>query len=162
MLPSMTAGRRREVDRLADQAKSAIDSVRRQARGMSTAEAQKCLGDALRARGVPVSESFTAHLARSMADPWWPLKHPVVLWNEFQEARRDHGRDDVHASTGDPELDWLETRLQKVHQLRRIWAPGSVADDRVFVVTIDPWSERVARRVRGLAAPLQVTVRPLS
>lgn len=149
------------MDRPADETQ-AIEFARRQARGMSTAEAQKCLEDALRARGVSLPESVTAHLARSMADPWWPVKHPVAFWNEFHEARRDHGGDDVHDPMDDPELRWLERRLVKLDQLRGIWAPGPAGANRVYVVTIDPWSERVARRVRALAAPLQVTVRPLS
>jgi hypothetical protein len=158
----MTADPRREVDRFADEIQAAIKSVGRKARGMSIAEAQKCVSEALGARGLELPDSATREFARSIADPWWPVKHPVAFWKEFQGARREDDVADSDPLLNDPELAWLERRLEKVDQLRSIWAPGPSGGSRVFVVAIDPWSERVARRVRARATPLEVTVRPFS
>jgi hypothetical protein len=159
ILSAMATDRRRDIDRMAEEMQAAIKSVNRRARGMSTTDAQVCLEDALRARGLHMPDSVTGHIARHLADPWWSVKHPVAAWKEFREMRlEDSGG--VEAITGDPELDELSSRLDKVDQVRGIFGP--VGADRVYVVTINPWSGRVARRVRALAAPVDVDVQPFS
>lgn len=135
-----------------------IQTVRREVRGKPAAEAQQRLEDALRAEGMWLPRLVRRNLARHMADPWWPMKHPLGFWREFLDSRREAMADQTEIEVSNGEMEELVARLEDVPELRSIKRRGSSDDRAVYLVTIDPWSERVARQIEALAAPLTVVV----
>lgn len=148
----------REVDRLAEEMQAVIQPVRNEVRGQPTAEAQQHLDDALRANGMWLPHLMRRNLARHMADPWWPTKHPVGFWREFLESRREAMADQTEIGVSNEEMEELAARLEDIPELRSIRRRGWPGDSAVYVVTIDPWSARVAGQIEALAAPAKVVV----
>lgn len=151
---------RREVDRLAEEMQAVIQTVRREVRGKPRAEAQRHLEESLRSHGMWLPLSVSRNLARHMADPWWPLRHPLGFWKEFRGARREAMVDQTQIEESNREMEELVARLEDIPELRSVKAPppGSPGDGAVYVVTIDPWSERVVRQIEVLAPPAKVVV----
>lgn len=149
---------RREVDRLAEEMQAVIQAVRREVRGKPVAQAQQHLEESLRSHGMWLPRPVSRNLARHMADPWWPLKHPLGFWQEFREARREAMVDQTEIEESNREMDELVARLEDIPELRSVKAPPRPGDGAVYVVTIDPWSERVVRQIEVLAPPAKVVV----
>lgn len=143
-----------------------IMSVGPTLRGLPHDAAAARLEAAFRAAGVdiPTSATFVRRIARMHADPWWPIRHPIRArrtsrqeWAQSRELElADRDEDD------DPEFDALTERLRHSRvddHIRSVhWTP--VPGGVLCVVTIDPWSDKVAKRIRKLALPVEVTVHP--
>jgi hypothetical protein len=134
---------------------AAIDSVKPRLGGLPVGVVEARLVSALRGRDAFVPMETVRSLARSLSDPWWPLKHPVQVAREI----RDRKRVDPESARCEAEADELADRLdglQEVEQIRS-WR---TFDGMVHKVTIHPWYTELADRVHRLASPISVHVKP--
>jgi hypothetical protein len=136
--------------------------VERTARGRPIAEVRDELERRLRERGVqlPPEALQLDDVARAMAEPRWPLKHPVefLRWTRDRKVAAPPG--DEPAEGDDPEWVRLERLLDKPRLNVTGMGKFLTSDGWKYVVRIDPWSERRARRIRRICAPVPVTVEP--
>jgi hypothetical protein len=142
--------------------RSAFEEVGRGARGRPVDEVRADLERALRARDAWFPAEELDRVARAMAQPWWPLRHPGQYLQQMRVARS-------HSSNGspdeeDPILTRIEERLEETKwPPRRGFEVTGIGSRRTFdgwayTVAIKPWSEQAAEKVRRLCAPTPVTV----
>lgn len=135
--------------------------VERTARGRPTAEVRAELERRLHERGVrlPPEVLMLDGAARAMAEPMWPLKHPVEFLR-LGRSRKLEAQPSDEFVDDDPEWVRLERLLDgprlNVTGFGKFWTREGWS----YVVRIDPWSERRARRIRRICAPLPVNVQP--
>jgi hypothetical protein len=135
--------------------KSAIDEVQRDSRGLPVAVVEARLVSALRKRDAFLPIKHVRCLARDMADPWWPVKHPVQAMREVRSHRTSTDPDSTRLEA---EADHLEQRFDLVDQVTEM-SSRRTFDGIVHEVTIDPWSPRLAARIHRLASPIRVVVK---
>lgn len=137
--------------------RAALQTLRRELRGKSLEEAQAHLGVVLREQKVFLPAAVLRRLARQLLDPWWALKHPLRSWWELQRAA---GEDAVIETAGN-RLEELQSRLERVPELRAVHSTLLASGDVGYVVTVEPWTPELAARIRLLAAPMEVHVHPV-
>lgn len=141
--------------------RAALDSVRKEIRGLPPDRAEEVLTAALRDRDAYFDPHAVRVLARQMSDPWWALRHPLQARRSLRTA--DDGPDQESARLA-AESEGLSRRLEGVDfRLDQM----KVTSRRTFTgvvhtVSIAPWSAEAAERIRVLAHPIPVTVRPLA
>jgi hypothetical protein len=155
---------RRHVELRGEAQRAAYDEVNAHARGRPVDEVRVDLERALRARDVWVPPEVLDRIAQGMAEPWWPLRHPVQCLREMRTLRSgsegDNEDEDSELATTDrlwealEDRRWrprrgFEVRFIRVHRTFDRWA---------YTVAIEPWSEPAAETVRRLCAPTNVTV----
>jgi hypothetical protein len=155
---------RRLVELRGEATRAAHDEVNAHARGRPVDEVRVDLERALRARDVWVPPEVLDRIAQGMADPWWPLRHPVQFLREMRMLRKgsegDKEDEDPHDATLERISKALEDRWwrpRRGFEVRFIRAHRTF-DDWAYTVAIEPWSERAAKKVRRLCAPTNVTV----
>lgn len=140
--------------------RAAVDSVKSEVRGLPREEAKARLLAALRQHEAFLPMAEVDSLARQLSDPWSPLRHPV---RAIRQIRREAREPDPESVRSQAEADDLGTRLEDLHSAEGL-ETLSISSTRTFdgmvhVVTIHPWSETTAARIRHRAAPIPVTVK---
>jgi hypothetical protein len=135
---------------------AATDAVKSDARGLTAELVEARLVAALRERDAFLPMATVRRIARQMSDPWWTVKHPLRAW---REARRERQGPDLESARDEAEADELSQRLGGVTGVEVVRS-AMTFDGMVHVVTIHPWSDEIANRVRALASPVRVTVEP--
>jgi len=134
---------------------AALDSVKPGARGLPVAEVEARLTHALREHGAFLPPDDIRFIARILADPWWPLKRPVVAFRETRRRRRPTV--DPNWIRLEDETAYLDTRLEHVLEIVQRRSRRTV-DGIVHDVVISPWSAEIAAQIHQLAAPIRVNV----
>jgi hypothetical protein len=155
---------RRHVELRGEAQRAAYDEVKAHARGRPVDEVLVDLQRALRARDVWVPPEVLDRIAQGMAEPWWPLRHPVQSLREMRTLKngseRDNEDEDPHEAILERISEALEDRRwwpRRGFEFRFIRAHRTF-EDWAYTVAIEPWSERAAEKVRRLCAPTNVTV----
>lgn len=145
-----------DLDAHVERVRAAVASVKSELRGLPQEEAVNRLVSALRQHDAFMDMREVRVLARDLRDPSWARRHPV---RAFRQTRQIFGR-------WDPESRRLEAEVEELSD--RVWMKGvkcmssrRTMDGMVHEVTIDPWSDELANRVREAAAPTAIIVRPL-
>jgi hypothetical protein len=149
---------RRHVELHGEAQRAAFDEVNAHARGRRVDEVRLDLERALRARDVWVPPEVLDRTAQAMAEPWWPLRHPVQFLREMRTLRNGSESDDEDEDSEVATTD----RLSKALEDRR-WRPRRGVEVRFIrahrtfggwahTVAIEPWSERAVEKVRRLCA----------
>ena len=157
--PDEDAALRRTMQRHVEDLADIFQQVQRSARGKPTAEVRAELERGLRERDIPFPPDALDDAARSMAEPNWPLRHPIEFVRWVRDGKRKTAQVGVLDPDDDPEWARLERLLDDRPEVRG-FGKFRTHDGWSYVVRIDPWSERRARRIRRICAPLPVTVRP--
>jgi hypothetical protein len=149
--PAMLAARVREV----------CDRVGAHARGRPHQEVRAELEEAFREIDQWMPPAELDLMARSMADPWWAIKHPV----EAARVRRVLEAEDTDV---DDDEDSVSQLVERFDDGPRWWGRRSarvvgVAQRRTFdgwayQVSISPWSDRLAHEIRKRCAGYDVGV----
>jgi hypothetical protein len=136
----------------------AIALVRSEMRGLPDEVAIERLRQALIGEAAYLSPHTLRTVARSLSDPWWPVRHPLRAWRDARTPEPD-----VEGEILSAEDAALEALFEDVfaHRLSYI----SRRSRRTFAgvrhqVTIHPWSESIAREIEDAAAPIRVEVLP--
>jgi hypothetical protein len=149
---------RRHIELRGEAQRAAFDEVKAHARGRPVVEVRLDLERALRARDVWVPPAVLDRIARAMAEPWWPLRHPVQFLHEVRTLRSgtegDNEDEDSYLATTDRLWEALEDRRWRP---RRGVEVRFIRAHRTFggwahTVAIEPWSERAVEKVRRLCA----------
>jgi len=134
-----------------------VDSVKSDLRGLPQDEAVKRLVSALRRADAFMGMREVRILARDLRDPWWARRHPVRAFLQTREIFRGP---DLEGIRGLAESEKVSRRVGQIKGVRGLESRRTM-DGMVHTVTIDPWSDELANRVRESAAPTAVNVRPL-
>ncbi|MFN3602843.1 MAG: hypothetical protein ACK4UY_15785 [Dietzia sp.] len=137
--------------------RAAVASVKSDVRGLSQADAEGRLVSALRQHDAFLSRASVRVLARDLRDPWWARRHPVKA---FRQTRQLFAEPDLESGGSEAEADELSRRLREFQGVEGVSSRRTM-DGMEHVVTIDPWSDELADRVRHAAAPTEVIVRPV-
>ena len=94
-----------------------------------------------------------------MSDPVWVFKHPLRHRRAMRAQRQREERADERCL--DEAVDLNTRLLNGLETAEAVWKHDSAMtfDRCLQVVTIDPWSEELAERIRALAHPVEVIVR---
>jgi hypothetical protein len=155
---------RRHVELRGEAQRAAYDEVKAHARVRPVDVVRVDLERALRARDVRVPPEVLDRTARAMAEPWWPLRHPVQFLREMRTLRNGSEGDNEDQDSEDGTTDRLWEALgDRRWRPRRDFEVRFIRAHRTFdgwahTVAIEPWSERAAEKVRRLCAPTNVTV----
>lgn len=152
----MTEGQE-DLDAHFERVRTAVDSVKSDLRGLSQDEAVKRLVSALRRADAFMGMGEVRVLARDLRDPWWARRHPV---RAFRQTRQIFRGPDLEGIRCIAESEKVSRRVGQIKGVRGLESRRTM-DGMVHAVTIDPWSDELARRVREAAAPTAVNVRPL-
>jgi hypothetical protein len=134
--------------------RSAIASVKTDVRGLSQAEAEERSVSALKGNDAFLSMSSVRVIARDLRNPWWARLHPFKAW---RQTRRVFAEPDPDSDRYEAEAARLGDKLDAFGGIASTSSRRTM-DGVVHVVTINPWSDELARRIREAAAPTTVTV----
>jgi hypothetical protein len=151
---------RRHIELEGEAVRAALDEVNAHARGRRVDGVRVDLERALRARDVwGVPPEVLDRTARGMAEPWWPLRHPLQFLREMRTLRNGSEGDNEDEDPDDATLDRISEALEvsgwpprRGFEVRTIRARRTF-DVWAYAVAIDPWSELAAEKVRRLCAP---------
>lgn len=141
---------------------AAVRAVRANRRGKSTAEVTDELESQLAASGRSLPREALAYLAREIAEPHWPLRHPIEFVREIRASRRRRDEDpfgDFGDSFGFDEAgeDGFSELLHQVREKPDVRSARFAPDDpEVIEVVLLPWSESSAQRLRDFCLPHEV------
>ena len=141
---------------------ASIAAVKTSGRGRPVDEVEAGLVRELRARRVFMPPEEINLWARGISDPVCALKHPWAARHQFA-AMRSAGDADESAflDEWDRTLELLQNAMETMWRLRRSRISSRRTLDGIDVeIRIDPWSRRRAWKLRRIAAPTVVTVRP--
>lgn len=142
--------------------RAAIDSVKGDVRGLPHTTAIHRLEEALRSQGAYLPADVVSHLARTMSDPWWPVRHPLRALRPLVRRRATVDSESVQTER---QANELAAKLDPILESESLDSYSNSSrrpmDGMVHVVAIQPWSDRVAERIRFVAAPVPVKVHPL-
>lgn len=136
--------------------RSAIDSVKPDVHGLPQAEVEERLVSALKRNDSFLSMSSVRVIARDLRDPWWARLHPFKAW---RQVRQDFAEPDGDSDRYEAEAARLGAKLDEFQDITSRVSKRTM-DGMVHVVTINPWSDELASRIRDAVAPTAVTVRP--
>jgi len=145
----------------AEALRHAIAAVAAAGRGRPVDEIETALIRELRALRLHMPPEEIHVLALQISDPAWPLKHPH-RWRRLTRATTNAAARE--AAVAD-EIDRAVARLaDALDSLRRLHQSSISArrtmDGVDYVISIDPWTARRARKLQRIAAPTVITVRP--
>jgi hypothetical protein len=147
--------------RLAARVREVCDRVGAHARGRLHQEVRVELVEALREIDQWMPQAELDLLARSMADPWWGIKHPVEAARvrqalEAENTDLDDDEDPVSqlVERFDDGPRWLCRRSARVVGMAR----RRTFDGWAYQVSISPWSDRLAHKIRRRCAGYDVRV----
>lgn len=136
--------------------KEAFDSVWAEADGLPPEVVEERLVSAFRSHDVFVPRQYLPFLARSMSHPPAVWKHPI-RWR--REARRLRSPEDPESPLLQAASDELDRRLWEIEGVVGTRTRRTI-DGIVHEVTIHPWSDQLAERVREVASPNAVEISP--
>lgn len=142
--------------------RAAVRSVKKEIRGLPQDRAEELLTAALRNHDAYLDQRSVRVLARQMSQPWWAVRHPFKARRRMRGAGDEPDEESVRLQA---ESEDLSRRLEGVvfGSVERLQMDGRRTVDGVtYTVRIAPWSAEVAQRIRALAHPIPVTVRPWS
>jgi hypothetical protein len=146
---------------LGERIHAAIESIRKDVRGLPLDQAEEQFVAALRRHDAFLPPATVRRLAREFSDPWWSVRHPLKA---VRQARSEDAEPDLEARRCEAETDRLHERLcaSEICTKLRSFSVSSTRtfDGMVYEITIDPWTSDMASRIRELAAPTPVTVNP--
>jgi hypothetical protein len=148
--------------RLAARVRVVCDRVGAQARGRPHQEVQAELEEAFREIDQWMPQAELDLLARSMTDPWWAIKHPVEAARVRQALAAENT--DVDDDYEDPVSQFVERfddgpRLLGRRSARVVgMARRRTFDGWAYQVSISPWSDRLAHKIRKRCAGYDVRV----
>jgi hypothetical protein len=146
---------------LAARVREVCDRVSAHARGRPHQAVRAELEEAFREidQWMPLAELDL--MARSMADPWWAIKHPVEAARvrrvlEAEDTDVDDDEDPVSqlVERFDDGPRWLGRRSARVVGV----AQRRTFDGWAYQVSISPWSDRLAHEIRKRCAGYDVRV----
>lgn len=120
------------------------------ARGRPVDQVQEDFRRALQARGVTMSPDQLAWLSRAMADPLWPLKHPILAARERREVRRQdkhshkppplirEAMDEIAASSRGRSVEEVQEDFRRALATRGLFLPQQMLASLSRKLA-DPW-----------------------
>jgi len=90
--PDEDAALRRTMQRHVEDLADIFQQVQRSARGKPTADVRAELERGLRERDIPFPPDALDDAARSMAEPNWPLRHPIEFVRWVRDGKRKTAR----------------------------------------------------------------------
>ena len=134
-----------------------VRSVKPELRGMSHADAEACLQQALRERDLIMPPAQVRVIARLVADPWWQVKHPIRSRRVLRRETQLPDAEELEAET-----DEMVLRVDDVLEAAGIHDYSLSAhqkdDGFEYVLVLRPYVEEVAQRVRSALAPSPISV----
>jgi hypothetical protein len=140
----------------AERVSAVLGEVYRRARRKPPAQIRALLDQELQAAGVSYPQDAKDHFVQSLArEPPWLVG--VLFGRSSRREREAEGREWLATAPNPehPEMDALADRLLKLRGVSRVgWSSSDC--DRIVYVSLNPWSDKLADRVRRKAAPREV------
>jgi hypothetical protein len=139
--------------------RSVVDGLRRELRGVPVDVAEQRLIRAFGERDIFVSRRAVRWLAQRVADPWWPLKHPLQTRRQFREWPREP---DLESAAAEAEADEVSNRIGRVLGARG-WPAWSFRAERTYdghryELDLGPHSPDLAEQIRRELEPSEVRI----
>jgi hypothetical protein len=140
----------------AERLSAVLGEVYRRARRKPPAQIRALLDQQLQAAGVSYPQDAKDHFVQSLAtEPPWLVG--VLFGRSSRRKREAEGREWLATAPNPehPEMDALADRLLKLRGVSRVsWSSSDC--DRIVYVSLNPWSDKLADRVRRKATPREV------